>query len=431
MKYFVLLAAFAVCFAFDKESMLKHNKIGKEPVGAAPEALSTCDECQSLVKRFSEAAKDPSKLAELKMLLNVLCHETSYVDECRVFVSRLDVIIHKLEPYLEDAHKVCKSFHMCSNSRLEAFHRIGLLYAKRTMNKVDGMKDLVCDECQFAARELKTIVEDKEKQKEIRDFFSENVCKHIPRYQGMCDMLVEQFLPEMFQELDTLLKDPKQACADVGFCARVGAPRKLTPAHIETALHPVYAFFEGAKSVQTPTGNVLLSCLECKIAAQDAINFLISNRNKQAASVQQFACHELLPSNFTAGCDDFLSLYLPTVLYMTWEQFTPEGVCTKAKSCNSVSLTRMETMSKADLRSLSCSSCADMQNFFKTMTERAEFVGMQQFVIDELKRSVCDYTAFLGTTCDRLVEGVVPRFLSKFSDISKSGDFCAMLHPSC
>lgn len=99
-------------------------------------------------------------------------------------------------------------------------------------------KDLVCDECQFAARELKTIVEDKEKQQEIRDFFSKNVCKNIPRYQGMvcpdsesedpnrpvvnvsntlpfqCDMLVEQFLPEMFQELDTLLKDPKQvACS--------------------------------------------------------------------------------------------------------------------------------------------------------------------------------------------------------------------------
>ncbi|VDP60837.1 unnamed protein product [Heligmosomoides polygyrus] len=89
------------------------------------------------------------------------------------------------------------------------------------------MKDLVCDECQFAARELKTIVEDKEKQQEIRDFFSKNVCKNIPRYQGMCDMLVEQFLPEMFQELDTLLKDPKQACADVGFCPRTSAPRKL------------------------------------------------------------------------------------------------------------------------------------------------------------------------------------------------------------
>lgn len=52
------------------------------------------------MKRFSDAAKDPKKLAELKMLLNVLCHETAYVDECRVFVSRLDVIVKKLEPFL-------------------------------------------------------------------------------------------------------------------------------------------------------------------------------------------------------------------------------------------------------------------------------------------------------------------------------------------
>ncbi|VDO27196.1 unnamed protein product [Heligmosomoides polygyrus] len=93
MKYIILLVVVGACFAFDKESMLKHNKIGKE-------VPSTCDECQSLVKRFSDAAKDPKKLAELKMLLNVLCHETAYVDECRVFVSRLDVIVKKLEPFL-------------------------------------------------------------------------------------------------------------------------------------------------------------------------------------------------------------------------------------------------------------------------------------------------------------------------------------------
>ncbi|KHJ78934.1 hypothetical protein OESDEN_21437 [Oesophagostomum dentatum] len=100
MKYLVLLAVIAACFAFDKESMLKHNKIGKEPVETF-EAKSTCEECKSLVHRFSDAAKDPQKLAELKMLLNVLCHETSYVDECRVFVSKLDVIVKKLEPYLK------------------------------------------------------------------------------------------------------------------------------------------------------------------------------------------------------------------------------------------------------------------------------------------------------------------------------------------
>ncbi|KAK6051447.1 surfactant protein B [Cooperia oncophora] len=94
------------------------------------------------------------------------------------------------------------------------FHRI------QTGIIVQASEGFVCDECQV-------IVEDKEKQQEIRDFLSQNVCKHIPRYQGMCDMLIEQFLPEMFQELDTMLKDPKAACADVGFCPRTSPPRKL------------------------------------------------------------------------------------------------------------------------------------------------------------------------------------------------------------
>ncbi|KIH66191.1 surfactant protein B [Ancylostoma duodenale] len=373
MKYFVLLAVIAACFAFDKESMLKHNKISKEAVGSV-EIKSTCDECQALVRRFSEAAKDPKKLAELKMLLNVLCHETSYVDECRVFVSKLDVIVKKLEPYLQDAHRVCKSFHMCSNSRLDAFHRIGLLYAKRGMNKVEGMNDLVCDECQFAAKELKTLVEDKEKQQAIRDFFSQNVCKHIPRYQGMCDMLVEQFLPEMFQELDSLLQDPKKACADIGFCPRMGAQRKL---------------------------------------------------NAMSAGIQQFACHELLPSNFTAGCDDFLSLYLPTVLYMTFEQFTPEGVCKEMKSCDSVSLIRMSKLTKPQRNNLKCKSCAGVQEYLKTAVDRPETARFQHFVVSELKRSACDYLGDFATTCDQFVDGVIPRLFAKFFEINNSEAVCS------
>ncbi|EYC26727.1 hypothetical protein Y032_0010g936 [Ancylostoma ceylanicum] len=430
MKYFVLFAVVAACLAFDKESMLKHNKISKEPV-AKVEITSTCDECQALVRRFSEAAKDPKKLAELKMLLNVLCHETSYVDECRVFVSKLDVIVKKLEPYLQDAHRVCKSFHMCSNSRLEAFHRIGLLYAKRGMNKVEGLKDLVCDECQFAAKELKTLVEDKEKQQAIREFFSQNVCKHMSRYQGMCDMLVEQFLPEMFQELDSLLQDPKKACADIGFCPRMGAQRKLTPPHVESSLHPAAAFFEAAKAIQTPTGSILMSCLECKLAVQETISGLIADRNSMSAGIQTLACHDLLPSNFTAGCDDFLSLYLPTVLYMTFEQFTPEGVCKETKACDSVSLIRMSKLSKPQINNLKCRSCAGVQEYFKTALDRPETVRFQHFVISQLKRSACDYLGDFATTCDKFVDGVIPRLFSKFFDINKSEAVCSKIHPGC
>ncbi|KIH45017.1 surfactant protein B [Ancylostoma duodenale] len=170
----------------------------------------------------------------------------------------------------------------------------------------------------------------------------------------MCDMLVEQFLPEMFQELDSLLQDPKK-----------------TPPHVETSLHPAAAFFEAAKAIQTPTGSVLMSCLECKLAVEEAISGLIADRNAMSAGIQQFACHELLPSNFTAGCDDFLSLYLPTVLYMTFEQFTPEGVCKEMKSCDSVSLIRMSKLTKPQRNNLKCKSCAGVQEYLKVSVDHS------------------------------------------------------------
>ncbi|KAK5981774.1 Surfactant protein B, partial [Trichostrongylus colubriformis] len=172
-----------------------------------------------------------------------------------------------------------------------------------------------------------------------------------------------------------------------------------TDAHVETPIHPLYAFFRAARTIETPTGSVLMSCLECKLAVEEAIHSLIEDRNNQAAAVQKFACHELLPSNFSASCDDFLSLYLPTVLYMTWEQFTPEGVCTnKIKSCDTVSISRIALLSKSDINNMRCQSCSGMQDYFKTVMDRPEVIEFQQFVTDELKRSACDRTGILATT---------------------------------
>jgi hypothetical protein len=53
-----------------------------------------------IVKRIVEVATDPQKVAELKVLLSVLCHETSYEAECRLFVSKIDLFLDKLLPFL-------------------------------------------------------------------------------------------------------------------------------------------------------------------------------------------------------------------------------------------------------------------------------------------------------------------------------------------
>jgi hypothetical protein len=216
MKWLALVCVVAFVSAHiedDKTSLINENRVPKMPAFG-----SVCTECESLVKRIVEVADDPTKLAELKILLSALCQETSYEDECRVFVSKLDLFIKELLPYLKDPHVVCKDIHLCANKKIDAFHRIGMLYAKQYVNKVDGANDLICEECQFAAHELQQAVDDHRVQTDVRTFLSTNVCKHLGQYQGSCDVLLDDFLPEFFQEMRNLLAQPREFCEHVKLC---------------------------------------------------------------------------------------------------------------------------------------------------------------------------------------------------------------------
>jgi len=210
----LLLVGLASCHIDDEKSALVNdNRVPK-----FPHFSSVCEECESLIKRIVEVAQDPTKLAELKILLSALCHETSYEDECRVFVSKLDLFIKELLPYLKDPHTVCKDIHLCSNKKIDAFHRIGMLYAKKYLNKVDAATDLICEECQFAAHELQEVVDNHQVQVDVRNFLSENVCDHLGKYRGSCDVLLDDFLPEVFQELHNILNEPREFCEHIELC---------------------------------------------------------------------------------------------------------------------------------------------------------------------------------------------------------------------
>jgi len=208
-----------------RETMLEQNKTPKLMSQAS--SPSSCDECKTLVRRFADALKDPVKLAELKTVLSLMCDETSWVDECKLFVSKLEIIASRIGPFIRDATVVCQKLHICGNSKLNKMHAIGLLYAKRTMNRVDGAgvqsNDLVCDECQFAAEELKTVITEAQTQAEIKQFLSTEICSRLGKYRGSCDLMVEDFLPQLFEQLEQMLQNTKQFCADLGLCARQAA----------------------------------------------------------------------------------------------------------------------------------------------------------------------------------------------------------------
>lgn len=94
----VLILIPLTCSA-NKLNMLKENKTPKKAVDQ-PTPNDACTECQTLVKRIKEAMKDDTKMAELKILLKLMCEQTSYKEECLVIVSKLDVIVKYLVPEL-------------------------------------------------------------------------------------------------------------------------------------------------------------------------------------------------------------------------------------------------------------------------------------------------------------------------------------------
>lgn len=82
---------------------------------------------------------------------------------------------------------------MCSNTKLEQFHRVGLLFAKKYLNEIDGAHDLICEECQFAAHELQQVVDDRSTQASVRSFISNNICSRLGQYRGSVRLLFFHF----------------------------------------------------------------------------------------------------------------------------------------------------------------------------------------------------------------------------------------------
>jgi len=370
MNYLIVLALLApVCLAgndLHKQAMIKENKTPKE---AAPQFNSACDECKVIIDRFNEAIKDPAKLEELKMLLNMLCEQTSYAAECKLIVGRLDVIIAELKPFLQDSTAVCKKLHMCGNARLQKIHRLAVVYAKKYLNRVEGVRDVLCEECQFAVAELKAVVEEKGTQEQLQEYLRNYVCKHLGQYQGACDEVVEQFLPEFFQELEQFLQNSKQVCTDLGLCTGQNILVQGQPLHpadnrnagnsVNHAQLPktyrIKSFYRMLNNLQTKTGHVHMACWECEIG----VNMMLAEIKTQSAidgigtDIRELVCNKL-PTDFHDGCEDFTGLYLPTVLSLTVDQVTAKQVCDMLHVCDATKHRAVQNVPVSQKAAVSC-----------------------------------------------------------------------------
>lgn len=120
----------------EKQVMLETNKI---PVRREPLEISNndvednpfveslpsnslmdpCEECKSIVTRIDNIIKNPAKLAELKVVLDMACNmaPASYRNECKEIVQNVDDFAHELEPLLSNPEALCREIHLCGGGR--------------------------------------------------------------------------------------------------------------------------------------------------------------------------------------------------------------------------------------------------------------------------------------------------------------------------
>jgi len=418
----LLLVACLASVALAGDHMLESNRVSDD---ATVKWADTCDECKTVIHSVVEAVDDPQKLAELKLLLNALCHETSYAEECRLFVSKIDVFIKRLEPYLRDAESVCKKMHLCHNPKLTQFHKVGLLYMKHAMGKVNGEKnDFVCDECQLAAIEFKKAIDDQNQRRAIQQFLSEKVCKQIRKYSGTCDLLLEEFLPELWQELDAVLANPKATCSQLGFCsASTGLKSKVSPKQT------LASFWKKSSTISSLYGQVLVSCFECKGAVTGLLTKMetTAETQKLGYGLRDFVC-PILPDSLLDGCNDFLTMYAPTVVYMTWKQLDPAKVCSRFKMCDKPSLAALAQMSPAETASMSCESCKAFEAFAKYELAQPDF---KSDAVAGFEREVCSQSKAFGAVCENVAQSYLPKVLDKVVAKLQTGKMCTEWTKAC
>ncbi|CAI2350952.1 unnamed protein product [Caenorhabditis sp. 36 PRJEB53466] len=407
-----------------KQKMMESNRVMVEDVGS-----NSCDECKLVIEKIAEAAKDPKKLEELKIVLGMLCRETSYADECRLFVSQLDKFIDKLQPYLKDPQAVCARLHICGNKRIDTFRRLLLDFAKRAEKVTSGAPAIVCDECEFVVKELKTAVENKKMQTDVRDFLRENVCKNLGQYRGFCDLVVDEYLPQFIQEVDAILENPHQVCVDVHACEAAGnyKARKYTYSTEENKKteDEVEKFWNGM-TMKNKKGQVLaMSCFECKLVVDSMQEDMIGNRKKLSDDVRDFACYKIVTANMTASCIDFLDLYLPTVIQMTIEQVTPLGVCQANKCCTSSAAKPLRGFSYQEIQAEKCPTMGSLESYVES-----NLIGspMEKYFENSLMDMFCSRSlSFFKPTCQQIMSSVAPKLVSLTAVLAKQNKFSQAL----
>uniref|UniRef100_A0A914GU05 Saposin B-type domain-containing protein n=1 Tax=Globodera rostochiensis TaxID=31243 RepID=A0A914GU05_GLORO len=400
-------------FLFIVLVLCAHGAFGYSDLNKTPKSVrwaDACDECQMIIKRIVDVATDPTKVAELKLLLSALCQETSYVDECRLFVNKLDLFLDRLLPYLKNAHHVCKELHICDNNRLEQFHLLGMHYVR--VNASFQRKDLICEECQLAAHELAREINVPKFQQDVEEWLQQNICAHFGSLKASCEQLLDDFLPEMWKELADMLGDQKKFCQDLELCPTYAGGYIRSPSSFRRLKSQFASSSMGSSDSRCPCFGHKLSINTFRLVfdhyVQNDFNTgpcaLLTNGND--------FCRNLIAGGIHSLVDEIMHLRLIQITRLKqiceWKQSRMLGFLRRATS------------------KLHCDICRAITKLLEVELGKPK---VQEELIDALERHFCDRIRSSDyAICVSVVKSYFPLVLTQIVQQLQRNELCHLAH---
>jgi len=273
----------------------------------------------------------------------------------------------------------------------------------------------------------------------VLKYVATEVCTHITAIPtDQCAPLLDYYFPIAMKKIETYLADPVQACTTLSVCRssnrwqdilmnKMAHKMPLKKFLSNNGHHHVLKVFNTLPSLQTKSGTDA-GCLACTISITTAIAILNQPAiTKQVSNgLTELICVKIMPSDISPSCNAFLWEYLPAVLEMTFNEWTPDQICTKLKACTSSSLQSFKSLTLQQQATSACDACQTVTNFLISEFQQPNF---QQDVLSLVKSLVCAHS---GTTeaqlkCDSYVDSFGPYILVDSVPIWLS-NLCPFLH---
>jgi len=447
MKAFVILCLLVVA-AYgasltkeEKQYMLKNNRLPKKSRIQVPaaetnvivpqEKIDVCASCQTLVKDLKNAMENPIELEVITEGLKLLCEFMgSYSDDCKNMIDNLPNIIHELEPLMDNPLLVCQQLHFCNQGQITFRDRIvylGMKTALRYMKK-QGMGDIACEECQLAVAELKSVLQDPNIQDELKNAIKQ-LCSVYQPIESECDDFVENYFPVLVQELNVFLNDPKGVCTDVGLCSAAagseivirGHPlraairayrRGLVPLTHSRRMSKTEEFMQMFTRVQTRAG-LNAGCTICEVSIQTLVN--IFQMDPQALAGVADGLRQLctkLPAEIAPQCNDFLSVYLQSVLVVCLNEIDARQICNMLHACTNQAQRDLDVLTSEQKSAAMCEACELLTQFVKSEVQQPSF---QQEILETVKQACLKLPGSFDDKCTDLADQYVPWALQQLA----------------